>query len=90
LVYAFILKAASIGSVWLGGLCMAAFGLGTVPLMVATGCGGGFLSIAARARVLKLAALCVVLAGTVTIVRGAYQLGGDDGANVASCPFCAP
>jgi sulfite exporter TauE/SafE len=89
LVYAFLLKAASAGSVWLGGICMAAFGLGTVPLMVATGCGGAMLSTATRTRALRLAALCVVAAGVVTIVRGAGQLEAARGGVVAPCPFCA-
>ena len=89
LVYAFLLKASSSGSVWRGGLTMSLFGLGTVPLMVLTGAGGSLLSMTARTRMLRLAGWCVVLAGVVTAGRGAVQFPAPPGAATASCPFCA-
>jgi len=89
LVYAFLLKAASAGSLWLGGATMAAFGAGTVPLMVVTGSGGALLSATSRARALRLAAWCVVLAGAISIGRGVAQFQTTDSAPVAPCPFCA-
>lgn len=88
LVYAFLLKAASTGSVWLGGATMTAFGLGTVPSMVTTGTSGALLSGTTRARVFRLAAWCVVLSGVISIVRGAGQLRKVDGSALAPCPFC--
>lgn len=90
LVYAFLLKASSTGSVWLGGATMALFGVGTAPLMVLAGAGASLMSISARARVYRLAAWCVVLAGAITIARGASQLRPDEGSATAPCPFCAP
>lgn len=67
---------------------MATFGIGTAPLMIATGWGGALLSGVARERLLKLAALCVVLMGTITFARGFSHLNAPaDGAGPA-CPFC--
>ena len=89
LVYAFLLKAGSTGSIGLGALTMILFGLGTAPLMIVVGTGGALLSISARARILRLAAWCVVLAGMLTIVRGASQITAQAGQATAPCPFCA-
>jgi sulfite exporter TauE/SafE len=89
LVYAFVLKAGSTGSIWMGGLTMALFGLGTVPLMTVAGVGGLLLSVSARARVIRLAAWCVVLAGAVTVFRGTSHLRVAARAPTAACPFCA-
>ncbi|MBX3433823.1 MAG: sulfite exporter TauE/SafE family protein [Pirellulales bacterium] len=88
LVYAFLLKALSTGSVLAGGLTMLAFGLGTMPLMIAAGAGASLLSIATRQRVFHAAAWCVVLTGAITIARGATQLSPPDGATTAPCPLC--
>ncbi|HUS37895.1 MAG TPA: sulfite exporter TauE/SafE family protein [Pirellulales bacterium] len=87
LVYAFVALAASTGNVFNGALTMIAFGLGTVPLMVLAGCGGSLLGIAARTRILRIAAWCVVIAGTVSIARGVGFL-ELTGAGTAACPFC--
>lgn len=88
LVYAMLALAASQQNIGLGLATMVAFGLGTVPIMVATGLGGSLLSLAARRKVYTLAAWCVVLAGFISIVRGfgfvdlpgLYAGGG--------CPYC--
>ncbi len=88
LVYAFLAQAASRQSVWLGALTMAAFGMGTVPLLVATGCGGGWLSVSSRTRWLKLAAWCVVATGVISLARGATTLTSDEEAPTPACPFC--
>ena len=71
LVYAFLAMAAGTGDVVRGWLVMVTFGAGTVPLLVITGCGGTVLSITGRARVLRIAAWCVVITGVISIVRGA-------------------
>jgi sulfite exporter TauE/SafE len=89
LVYAFLLKAGSTGSPGQGALVMAAFGIGTVPLMVAVGAGGSLLTLTARTRMLRIAGWCVVLTGCVTMVRGAGQLNPPTGAATAPCPLCA-
>lgn len=89
LVYAFLVKALSTGSVMAGGLTMLAFGLGTVPLMVAAGAGASLLSATWRARVFQAAAWCVVLTGAITVARGASQLNPPQGEATAPCPLCA-
>jgi len=90
LVYAFLLKAGSSGSVWLGWLTMAAFGLGTIPLMVLVGGGSRFLSVMGRSRLLQIAAWCIVLTGAISIARGATQLNSTSLAATAPCPLCQP
>ncbi len=88
LVYAFLLKAGSSGSLWLGWLTMIAFGFGTVPLMVLVGYSGLFLSASNRSRLFQVAAWCIVLTGAISIARGAAQLNTPSLAETAACPFC--
>ncbi|MCA9080676.1 MAG: sulfite exporter TauE/SafE family protein [Planctomycetaceae bacterium] len=90
LLYGAVALAAASGELLMGGIIMVVFGLGTIPLMVATGVGGTLLSLAARTRLLKVAAICVVLTGGVTIARGAGYLLQDDPDPVAGCPMCHP
>lgn len=87
LVYAYLGLAVSSGSMLSGSAAMALFGLGTAPLMVLTGAGGGLLTLAARQRALWLAAWCVVVTGAITIGRGAVGL-HDGNQNGPTCPFC--
>lgn len=70
LVYAYLALAASSGGLWKGGLIMACFGLGTLPVLTLVGWSGYTLSTVARWRVLRLAAWCVVLAGVMSLTRG--------------------
>ena len=92
LVYAYLRLAASTADLFHGWLTMAAFGSGTVPAMVLAGAGGRLLSLAARRRLLQVAACCVIITGMLTIYRGAYAWptsargGTSDG---PACPFCA-
>ena len=65
LVYAFLILAASSGDVLHAWAIMVAFGAGTVPIMVLTGCGGSVISVATRSRVLRIAAWCVVVTGLI-------------------------
>ena len=88
LVYAFVVLAASSGNVVRGWATMVAFGLGTVPLMVLAGCGGTLLSLGTRARVLQIAAWCVVVTGLISVARGAGYLELVASAAPAGCPFC--
>ena len=87
LVYAMLTLASSTSNVGLGMATMVAFGLGTVPVMVATGCGGSMISLTARQKLFKVAAWCVVMTGVVSIGRGVFFLdlpwfsGGG-------CPMC--
>jgi len=88
LLYGMLAYAASRHDVLAGMATMAAFGIGTVPALVAAGLGGSVLSVAGRRRMHALAAWCLVATGLVSIVRGAsYVTAGTmepDG-----CPFCA-
>jgi hypothetical protein len=88
LVYAFAALAASSSSMWLGASTMAAFGLGTVPIMVLTGYGGTVLSLGARRRVLRVAAICVMIAGAVSLARGISHAGSSRPLDPSSCPMC--
>ena len=88
LVYAFLLRAGSTGEIWSGLLTMLVFGAGTVPLMVAVGYGGQLLSIAGRAKLFRVAAWCIVIAGAISIVRGGTQLNAKSVATTAPCPLC--
>jgi sulfite exporter TauE/SafE len=88
LVYGFLAVATASGNVIRGWLIMTAFGLGTMPTLVLTGCGATMLSVQSRARVLKIAAWCVVATGVISIARGAGNLAANSGAQVPPCPFC--
>jgi sulfite exporter TauE/SafE len=88
LVYAYLALAASAGDFLGGGLTMALFGLGTLPVMVLLGCGGSLLRRVSRGHVLQVAAWCVVLTGVLSIVRGVgfVQLPGP--LEPPGCPMC--
>jgi hypothetical protein len=87
LVYAFLLRAVTSGGPGQGALAMAVFGAGTAPLLMLTGVGASTLGAGRRARLMRLAAWCVVATGIIAIVRGALQLSNNSQAS-ASCPFC--
>ncbi len=89
LVYAFLTLAASSANLWLGAVTMAAFGLGTAPIMMAAGWGGSLLGLGWRQRLLQIAAWCVVVAGVISIARGVSYLPAGADATTA-CPFCLP
>jgi sulfite exporter TauE/SafE len=89
LVYGFLALACSTASLAAGAATMAAFGLGTVPLMVLTGAGTSLVSVVTRVRLLRLAAWCVLLAGVISLARGAVALAAEPSAP-AACPLCTP
>jgi sulfite exporter TauE/SafE len=70
LVYAFAARAASTASVTDGMLTMLAFGLGTVPAMLALGVGRLLARPAVRAGLTRVSAVAVLLFGLMTIARG--------------------
>jgi sulfite exporter TauE/SafE len=88
LVYAYLALATSAGGLWQGWLTMACFGLGTVPLMVLTGSGGSLLSVINRQRVLRVAAICVVVTGLISLARGAGALQLRGSSVTSACPLC--
>ncbi len=70
LVYGYLALATSTANVLNGWLVMLAFGLGTIPAMVATGAGGSFVSHATRQRVFQVAAVFVFITGLLAFNRG--------------------
>lgn len=89
LVYAHLALASATGHLGPGMATMAMFGLGTVPLMVAAGLGGGWLSLSMRQRLLKVAAYCVMLTGALSLYRGVASAARTTEDGPAACPFCA-
>ncbi len=85
LVYAFLFTAAQTSDLFLGMSVMIVFGLGTVPLMVATGTTASAIPLTWRARLFTLAGWCVVLMGVLSLYRGGLFLFVDD---PSACPFC--
>jgi uncharacterized protein len=88
LVYAYVALSASTGSALEGALTMALFGAGTVPLMVLTGSSASLITLAARRRVLRLAACCVLITGGMTLHRGISGAIASWNEVPASCPHC--
>lgn len=88
LVYAFLALAATTRNVFDGAALMAAFGAGTIPLMVIAGIGGAALGVAARRHCFRIAGWCVALTGAVSISRGIGFLVALNGATDAGCPLC--
>lgn len=70
LIYAFLAMAAASGSAGRGALTMLAFGLGTVPAMVAPGAARAWIPAGGGGRLARLAGALVVLVGVVTLARG--------------------
>lgn len=89
LVYAFLSLAATSGNFASGMLLMGLFGLGTLPLMLATGVTASLLSLVQRQRLMYAAAWCVVLTGCITVARGAGVLNLHGEPAPVQCPFCA-
>lgn len=90
LLYGMLALAASTHHWQAGLVTMALFGAGTVPVMVLTGLGGSLLSFSARQRLWKVAAWCLVVAGTVSVARGAAVLFQPNGSSTTACPLCHP
>jgi sulfite exporter TauE/SafE len=88
LVYAYLALAAGSGDMLRGAFTMACFGLGTLPLMVATGCSGSLLSCGRRRQLLRLAACCVILTGVLTVARGISFMHIADPPTSQGCPLC--
>ncbi len=87
LLYGMLALAASTHHPLAGGASMLIFGLGTVPAMLLAGSLGTILSVTARRRVFAVAAWCLVVAGVVSVARGASYL-ELFGREAPGCPFC--
>jgi sulfite exporter TauE/SafE len=70
LIYAFAAQAASTASVVQGTFTMLAFGVATVPAMLAVGTTRGLLGPRVRARLSRLSGVLVIVLGALTLVRG--------------------
>lgn len=88
LVYAYLALAGSTSDTFGGAATMAAFGAGTIPLMVMTGSGASLLSLAGRQRMLRVAAWCVVVTGLISLARGLGYLDVPFWHAGGSCPMC--
>jgi sulfite exporter TauE/SafE len=69
-VYVAIVGAVSTGAIWNSALYMAAFGLGTIPLMLATALAGQFIKLEWRVRLRKLLPAFLVGFAILFIMRG--------------------
>lgn len=87
LLYGMLAYAASRHDVRAGLVAMTAFGIGTVPAMVAGGLGGSLLGVAARRRLHAVAAWCLVATGVVSLARG-LSFVTSPGQPPVGCPFC--
>lgn len=88
LVYAVLTLAANTQDVWMGAAAMATFGVGTVPVMVATGGAGSLISLTMRKRLFQVAAWCLVVTGAISLVRGVGSVYIPGVVEPAGCPFC--
>lgn len=89
LVYSFLALAAATTSFWKGAVLMTAFGLGTTPVMIVAGAGLSVASLQLRQRLLKLAAICVLVTGILTTGRGiAFAVNISEHSPSEACPLC--
>lgn len=85
LVYGYLALASSTASLPYGIATMAAFGTGTVPVMVLTGVGVSAFSLTARRQLFRVAGVCVLITGLLAISRGARAWSTVDPSH---CPAC--
>ncbi len=87
LLYGMLALATSHNSLVAGSLAMMVFGLGTAPAMMLAGLGGRVIGLAARRRLLLVAAGCLILTGMISVGRGMLYLSLED-RPAAGCPAC--
>ncbi|MCA9035811.1 MAG: sulfite exporter TauE/SafE family protein [Planctomycetaceae bacterium] len=93
LVYSFLALAASSASLPLGIGIMLAFGLGTFPVMILTGTGFSLATLQLRQKLMRVAAICVLITGIMTVGRGITFASGaansqPDESAEKLCPLC--
>jgi len=89
LVYSFLALATSSASIWKGPLLMTAFGMRTVPVMLVTGAGFTVASLKMRQKLMKAAAVCVLISGVRTIARGmVFAANSSTEKPQEACLFC--
>ena len=89
LLYGMVALAASTRAILPGMAVMMIFGLGTAPAMVLAGFSRNLLGLAWRKPLFKLAAICLIVTGAVSMTRGATLLLAPSPSS-AACPFCPP
>lgn len=75
LVSSALLASIAAGSPFKSALSMAAFGAGTIPVLVVLGLGGGFISGHVRKVMSRIAGVLIILVGVQLILRGSAGLG---------------
>jgi sulfite exporter TauE/SafE len=70
LVYMALIGAISTGNAFQGGLYMAVFGLGTIPMMSGVILLGNFINISIRNKIQKIIPILVIIIGLLFILRG--------------------
>ncbi len=90
LVYGYLALAASTQSVAGGMAVMAAFGLGTIPLMALTGIGAGVVGQSVRRHLWRLAACAVIVTGLLSVSRGVWFASQSLSDDPTRCPNCPP
>jgi sulfite exporter TauE/SafE/copper chaperone CopZ len=74
---ALYLYAAGTGSFWIGFFSLASFSLGTLPVLIGFGSLTSVISKDATKRILKIAAILVLILGLIMLNRGLVVLGSD-------------
>ncbi len=92
LVYVACAGAVAAGGFFAGIGHMAAFGLGTVPMMLSLGLAGKMIGLAFRLRFQKLIPVCVLMVGLLLLLRGMAlgvpYLSPDLAGHKGGCPLC--
>jgi len=70
--------AAAAGAFWSAGLAMLAYGVGTIPVLVAIGCGASWASARTRARLNRIGLALLLLVSAQLVLRGAAAVGWID------------
>lgn len=68
-LYAAQIKAAETGNLWAGGVTMLAFGLGTLPVMLAVGVSAALVSGDRRSQLFRLGGWLTITIGVLTLLR---------------------
>jgi sulfite exporter TauE/SafE len=89
LVYGFLALAASTGHPGAGALLMFCFGLGTLPMLLIAGAGFSFAAVGIRRKLLRVAAISVLVTGLITVSRGVQLAASAIGERGPSCPLCS-
>lgn len=88
LLYGFLALSASTGHPGLGALLMLCFGLGTVPMLLIAGTGFSCARAGIRGRLLRVAAVSVLVTGLITVSRGVQLAVFAERGEGPACPLC--